>query len=57
MFLEKLKDPTVYATILSVGGAFLVANSTKDIRLLGFLIMVMFIIYLGTSLLGVMNNL
>ena len=33
-----LRDPTLYATVLSVAGAMLVAGSTKDIRALGFTI-------------------
>lgn len=38
--IKKLTDPTTYATILSVSGAFLVASSIQSIRLIGFSIWV-----------------
>jgi len=38
--LKHIKDPTTYAIILSISGAFLVASSFQSIRLVGFIIWV-----------------
>ena len=38
--IKKLKDPTTYAIMLSVGGAFMVASPLQQIRLIGFIIWV-----------------
>jgi hypothetical protein len=38
--MKYIRDPTTYAIILSVSGAFLVASSFQSIRLVGFIIWV-----------------
>lgn len=74
--IEKFKDITTYSTILSVIGAYFVALSSSNDRLIGFSVwtisnaiwcyyffktkqynpMILFAIYLLTSIIGIYNN-